>query len=154
MLYKKSSSVKGNWIKKEELINGSKAVLVSEAMPSESNFFNKDGSSQMQDVAKIKIEGQAEISNVKINKPTLNALIEAFGEESENWVDKILTVHTEKMIVAGKRVTALYLIPEGMELGEDEGGYLVITKIKENEENAGEIPIVEDEDIKVKDIPF
>ncbi len=32
------------------------------------------------------------------------------------------------MVVGGKRVTALYLVPEGFEVGEDDGGYMVVQK--------------------------
>jgi hypothetical protein len=39
-----------------------------------------------------------------------------------------LTVHTEKVAVAGKRVTALYLVPEGFEVGEDNEGYVQIVR--------------------------
>lgn len=131
MKYNKQSTVQGSWIKASELTSGAKAKLVSEAQPVEGEFGT-------QDVAKIKIQGEDEVKNVRLNKPTINGLIDAFGEDSKDWTNKELTVQTEKMLVGGKRVTALYLIPEGYSLTEDTGGYLVITK-------GEEIPVIEED---------
>ena len=86
--------------------------------------------------------------------------ISSFGKESKDWINKSITLHPEKMNVGGKRVTALYLIPEGYELREDEGGYLIIGEIgivkEKTKEPNDEIPVVEDDPnaIDVKDIPF
>ena len=168
-IYHKSSSIQGNWVKASELKSGSKAVLITQVEPMESNFTNKDGSPQTQDVAKIRIEGEKEVKNVRVNKPTINGFVAAFGEDSEKWTEKPLIIQTERMIVGGKRVTALYLIPEGFELREDEGGYLVITKIidKSKAVKDMDIPVInpegdepdeksfsEDEDIDPEKIPF
>src|SRR3990167_3619285 len=137
MKYTKKSNVQGSWIKASELTSGTRAKLVSETTPQEGEFGT-------QDIAKIKIQDEGEIKNVRINNPTLNALIEAFGEDSNLWMNKVLTVHTEKMIVAGKRVVALYLIPEGYKISEDAGGYIVISKIDDT-------PHIEE---SVEDLPF
>lgn len=123
MKYIKSEGVRGAWLEKNLELMGKKAKLVSETTPVEGQF-------GMQDVVKIRIQGDAEAKNVNLNKPTINGLIEAFGDDSKNWVNKILTLHPEKMTVSGKRVIGLYLIPEGFELIEDAGGYLVIVRIK------------------------
>lgn len=146
MKYSKSTGVQGAWVKASELESGSEARLVSETAPVEGEYGT-------QDVAKVRIKGQDDTKNIRLNKPTINGLIDAFGEDSKEWINKPLVVQTEKMIVAGKRVTALYLIPDGFQLGEDEGGYLVITRkdgVKED------IPVIEKEDdgVEAADIPF
>lgn len=124
MKFTKQTGTGGPWVKASELENGTKAKLVSEATEQEGQFGT-------QTVAKIRFQGEEESKNVNLNKPTVNALVDAFGEESKDWVGKLLTVQTEKMMVSGRRITALYLIPEGYHLSEDEGGYLVISKIGE-----------------------
>ena len=43
------------------------------------------------------------------------------------------------MNVSGRRVVALYLIPEGFELKEDAGGYLVIARKEKKEYKDGEV---------------
>lgn len=126
MEYQKSNPVSGGWVKAAEVVSGTKCKLVSECMPSESVY---EGKVIKNNVAKIRFEGDTgELKNVNVNKPSINGLVEAFGSDSKLWINKTLTAHTEKMLVGGKRVTALYLIPEGWEIKEDNGGYLVIVK--------------------------
>jgi hypothetical protein len=154
MRYTKQTTVSGNWVKAAELKSGIRAKLVSETQPMPSSFQDKDCSPKTQDVAKIRFEGMNETYNVSINRATLNALIEAFGEDSKEWINKYLTAQTEKMIVGGKRVTALYLIPEGFELKEDDGGYMVIAR-KSTETKYSVVETPESiEDINPDDIPF
>lgn len=120
-IYKKKTGTGGKWVDKSELKNGQRAKIVSETEPIEGQYGT-------QDVAKVRFEGQNDSVNVNLNGATTNALIDAFGEDSKEWIGKVLKVQLEKMVVSGKRVTALYLIPEGYSLGEDSGGYLVISK--------------------------
>lgn len=151
MKYTKQEGIRGAWLEKTMELNDKKAKLVSETKPVEGQYGN-------QDVAKIIVQGDKETKNVGLNKPTINGLIEAFGDDSNNWTNKVLTIRTEKMIVSGKRVIGFYLIPEGFELTEDAGGYLVITRIgkaedkkEEKEEKVVEYP---EDDINPDDIPF
>lgn len=117
----------GQWVKKEDLKNGIRAKIVDECTRVESQFKNDKGEAQMRDVCKVKYEGVGEF-NTTINGATIRGLIEAFGKDSKDWIAKVLTVHTEKISVAGKRVTALYLVPDGFELGEDSEGYVTVQK--------------------------
>jgi hypothetical protein len=79
-------------------------------------------------VAKVRFEGVTEPLNVSLNRCTINALVDAFGEDSTDWQGHTLTVETEKVRVAGKAVTALYLLPEGYIKTDDENGYAIIIK--------------------------
>ncbi|MCH9022916.1 MAG: hypothetical protein IID32_09135, partial [Planctomycetes bacterium] len=106
MKYTKQTGVQGAWVDKAAIISGTKAKLVSETEPTEGEYGK-------QDVAKIRIEGDAETKNVRINKPTIAGLIDAFGDDSKDWINKELTIQTEQMRVGGKKVTALYLLAEG-----------------------------------------
>ena len=107
----------------------------------------------MQDTAKVQFKGFKEPMNMNINKPTLEGLIDAFGGDSKNWIDKELTVQTEKAVIAGKRVTIVYLLAEGFELKEDADGYMKVVKIgaEPSKEDTIEYP---EEDINPQDIPF
>lgn len=157
MQYTKQTTTKGAWVNASELVSGDKAKLVAETIEVDTEF---EGKPRKQSQSKISIEGKEDTLNVNVNKPSLNALIDAFGTESKDWINKPLTLQTEKMLIAGKRRTALYLIPEGYELREDEGGYLVIGEIEVVKEKLTgeppEIPVIEDDPnaIDVKDIPF
>jgi hypothetical protein len=127
-IYSKNESVQGKWVNKKEIVSGSSCRIVSETEPQPSNFKNDDGSPSVQDVAKVRFEGSDEPVNVAINRPSINALVDAFGEDSRNWMNKPLKAVTEKTVVAGKRGIALYLVPQGYEVTEDAGGYVVIVK--------------------------
>ena len=140
MQYEKS--VQGSWVKSDDVKSGTKAKLISETAPKQGKFTDDEGKPKMQDVAKIRFEGVEEPLNIALNRATIYGLIDAFGSDSKEWIGKTLTTQTEKMIVAGRNVRALYLIPEGFELTEDSGGYNVITKI-------GDV-----DDITPEQIPF
>jgi hypothetical protein len=65
-------------------------------------------------------------------------------------MNKHPTVHVEKTMIAGKRGVAMYLEPEGYEVTEDAGGYLVIAR---QGATAGAAPAPKDS-INPEDIPF
>lgn len=148
MKYQRQISVTGSWVKAGEL-KATKAKIISETLPQTSSFLNKDGSPKTQDVCKVKFEGDQEAVNVSLNRATVNALVDAFGEDSKDWIGKVLNVETEKMRVAGKAVVALYLIPENYKRIDDENGYATIIK-NDNQEKL-EYPA---DEINADDIPY
>jgi hypothetical protein len=150
-VYTKSASVSGKWVKGGDIKSGTKAKLKAETVKRESQFKNKDETVKMQDVSKIRFEDDVEVYNIALNRATIDALIDAFGPESNNWIDKVLTTQVEKMVVAGRAVRALYLIPEGFELGEDQNGYMVINRIGSKDEDVNQD--LEDE-LDASSIPF
>lgn len=152
MKYQKQVSVIGSWAKASEL-TAKRAKIVSETNPMPSSFTNKDGTPKTQDVCKVKFEGVEEPMNVSLNRATINALVDAFGEDSKDWMNHVLTVATEKVRVAGKAVTALYLVPEGYVKTDDENGYAVIEKLSEAGQAADKL-MNGTPDIDDSDIPF
>ncbi len=143
--YEKKVSIFGNWVKGKDLVSGSKAVLVSETNPIKSQFKDKNGNEKTQDVAKIKFDGKDEELNISLNRATIDGLIDAFGNDSKNWINKPLTVITDKVSVGGKRVIAVYLVAEGYILEEDGDGYLHIFKKGQNDGK-----IIKDEEINME----
>lgn len=119
----------GAWVDKTTLETGTTAKIVSETKPSPSNFKDRDGNPQTQDVCKVLFGNSTEAVNVGLNKPTIAGLMHAFGDDSINWQGHQLTVETEKMRIAGRAVIALYLIPEGYKRIDDENGYAVIVPV-------------------------
>lgn len=124
--YQKSQGIRGAWVKGKDVVDGTRCVLVSEVRPIASQFRDKNDNIKMQDVGKVKFEGKDEPVNISLNRATIDALVDAFGEDSADWMNQPLITETEKVAVAGKRVTVVYLLPEGYELQEDEGGYVKI----------------------------
>lgn len=151
----------GKWAKASELGHVKRAKITTEVKPSPSQFKDKDGNAQMQDVGKVQFEGVKEELNVRLNRATISGLVKAFGSDSKLWVGKVLNVVTEKMRVAGKQVTALYLIPSGYELTNDAEGYAKIQKIGVETEQpapADDIPTIQEgedvEEFQITDVPF
>ena len=129
MKYQKQQSIGGAWGKGAEVQSGSRCKLMSETVPMQSQFKNeKTGEVKTQDVAKILFSGDTEEKNISLNRATINGLIDAFGDDSALWQGQVLTAETEKVRVAGKAVTAVYLVADGYERVDDEGGYTVIVK--------------------------
>ena len=62
----------------------------------------------------LHFSGDTETKNISLNRATINGLVDEFGEDSEQW----LTAETEKVVVGGKRQTALYLVADGYEKTE------------------------------------
>ena len=149
--YSKQNFVGGAWIKKGEVKSGTKGKLVSETEPQPSNFKNDKGEVQMQDVAKIRLDGATEAVNISLNRATISGLVDAFGEDSKNWIGKELTIITERSTFGGKRGYSIYLLADGYSMEDDENGYLVI--VNSNKES---VPVGEEaeERIDPKDIPF
>ncbi len=145
MKYKKSSNTQGAWIKKDEVDSGSICKIVSETEP-------KEGEYGIQNVTKLRIKGAEDSLNMNINKTTINGLIEAFGEDSKDWIGKELVFYKEKQTISGKRQVAVYLIPQEFELTEDENGYIIILPIggKKVVEKTKEA----NEELDISDIPF
>ncbi len=129
MNYQKQVSVGGSWVKGAEVVSGTHCKLMSAAERMPSQFKDeKTGETKFQDVAKVFFSGETETKNISLNRATINGLVDAFGEDSALWQDKVLTAETEKVRVAGRAVTAVYLVPEGYERVDDENGYTVIVK--------------------------
>ena len=127
MKVSKSSGTGGPWLKKQDLKNGDQIKLVSEAGEIQ-------GQNGIQLVAKCRIKGwQGDAMNLSINPQSKNALIDAFGDDTKNWINQLLTAHVERALIGGKRVTILYLIPQQFEITEDQGGYIVIKRVGDKE---------------------
>lgn len=141
------SAVLGKWLDKSELKNGDQVKIVSEAKL-------EAGQHGEQLVAKVKLRGgDNEAKNVAINGQSRKAIVQAYGDETSNWIDKIFTVELDKTTIGGKRVLVLYLIPEEFELKEDAGGYLVIQH-KPYVDTSGPTIEYPEEEINPESIPF
>jgi hypothetical protein len=158
MKYQKSNTIIGAWIKGSELSAIKEAKIVSETEPKPSLFTNKEGSPKTQNVCKIMFKGKEEVFNISLNKATINGLVDAFGDESKDWMNKLLGVETEKVRVAGKAGIATYLIPEGYERVDNQDGFAEIVKmgLEKKINQPEDIPVINDENdnIDVADIPF
>lgn len=146
--YTKSVAVQGSWVDKSKLREGMRAKIVTETNAEPSKYLDqKTGQPKMQDVCKVRFEGMNDPAKVSLNRTTINALVEAFGEDSAAWQGNELMVSIKKN--DGK--TYLYLIPSGFVRTEDSEGYTVIVRAGQA---PGELPVVP-QDAPVKtNLPF
>lgn len=133
-----NKSVGGAWLDADTLSDGVKIKLVSECVKQESRFKDRDGNVKTENVAKVRVQGKEDTVNMRLNWTTIYGLIDAFGKESKDWIDKVLTVKTVDAMVGDTMRTIVYLIPEGFELGKTADKKLEIRKI------GGTAPVKED----------
>ncbi len=77
-------------------------------------------------------------------------MIDAFGEDSKNWIGKKVKVWAIRSNVKGKMINVYYYSHPDAIL-EDDGVFAIPGKDKVKKDG---IPIVEEEEIDPKDIPF
>lgn len=146
-----SQSLPGEWLKIRDLSSGTQLKIVEEARQEQSNFDNK----KTRWVTQVKVQGEEGVKNININFTSLKALVSAFGDDSSDWVGKVVTARVEQAIVGGKKVHILYLVPEGYDLVEGEDGFMNISSKKQTDTKPGETEGSDDpEDIDPKSIDF
>lgn len=83
----------GTYLKAKDAERGAIIEILDEGHWEESKKFTyEDGSPQQQCVFKIRYKGEEK--NMKLNKASRVAMIDAFGEESKGWIGK-----TAKLII-------------------------------------------------------
>jgi len=144
MLYKKRVSL-GAFLKKGKDFKENDIVeIADEGRQIEGQF-------GMQDIFLIKLSDEKK-GNVTFNSTSINNLIDAFGEDSKNWVGKKVKVWGILSNVQGKIIKVYYFAHPDAVLNNE--GIFVLPQKKDER-----IPIVEEEedtaeDIDSKDIPF
>jgi hypothetical protein len=148
-----NKSVGGAWLDADSLADGTKVKIVSECIKQESRFKGKDGEPKTENIAKVRTKGKEEAVNMRPNWTTIYGLIDAFGSDSKDWIDQVLTVRTVEALVGNTMRTIVYLIPEGFELGKNADKKLEIRKVGGSaaKEDVVDYP---QEDINPDDIPF
>lgn len=120
-----------------DLQHGDKITLLNSGV-------EEDGNYGMQ--TNFKIQTRNGEKKTSFNQRTINALIDEYGDEGDNWVNKELTVLLQKTIIGGKKCIVAYFVCDGWEL--DEYGELV----KTGSQIVGKQPIPDEDDLN--GIPF
>lgn len=132
---------------------------------------------QNDDIITIKNEGEKELSEkfgeqfylvvstrngdkkLKVNATSFNTMIDAFGDETSEWIDKEVKAFTKKDMINNKKVTIVYLAPRGYHL--DEWGDLVKKEADTpreapapTEKTEGQKQVEDAQEITPEDIPF
>lgn len=121
------NSTTGSWLNKDKVEEGQRVKLVSECTKKESKFTNPDGTPQVANEVKAQFEGMTEPVNMNLNWTTVYALIEAFGDESKNWMGHTLTAKIKDATTG----VSIYLVPDGFELARNEDKRWTIRKAED-----------------------
>lgn len=70
----------------------------------------------------LKVQTRNGEKNASLNQTSQNNLIDAFGDETSNWVGKEIKVHLIKAMVSGKMREVMYLAHPEWEM-DDEGKF-------------------------------
>lgn len=82
---------------------------------------------------------------ISFNQTSLNNLVDAFGDDSEDWVNKKVKVFLVKQMVSGTLRNIAYFAGEDWEMTDK--GFRQTSVLDD-------IPVIEPDDIKLEDIPF
>jgi len=128
----KKISVVGEWAKiKQDIFDGDIIVITNEGQIITGEYGDRHV---------FKVETKNGIKNLSFNQTTINYLIDAFGEETNEWQGEKVKVWLIKSNVGGKIRDIVYLTAPDWIEGED-GFYSPFEKKEEDE-----IPIVEASD--------
>jgi len=133
MLYKKRVSV-GSFLKKGvDVKSGDSVKIASEGKRVPGEFGE-------QDVFLMKLEDGTE-GNIGINQTSINNWIDAWGEDSVNWIGKEVKVEVVKQNVQGKIRPVYYFLHPDTILNEESGEFIIPDKSREA------IPVIESDDL-------
>jgi len=145
MKVQKKISVQGDWAKKFQDISNEDIITIK----NEGQIISGDYGER--NVFKIETKNGEKL--LTFNQTSMNNLIDAYGDETKNWIGKEVKVWIVKASVGGKLKDVIYLTAPDWQMGED-GFYP-----PENKDiNTGDVPVVEEgestNEINVEDIPF
>ena len=132
MKYTKKVSIKVDFaVKGVEIKDGDIIQLLDEGR-------TEPGTFGPQHVFKVKLAGGTE-KDFSVNQTSLNNLIDAFGDEASEWIDKDVRVWAILQSVSGKMKKVYYLSHKDAEIDEATGEFVMTVKADDG------IPVVNDD---------
>lgn len=140
-IFKKKQS-SGPFLKKgEDIKQGDLVEIASEGR-------QEQGEYGTQNIFLIKTASKE--GNMSLNQTTINALVDAYGEDSKAWIGKQAKVTAIKQMVAGKLMNVFYLSHPDAEMSDDGVFYIPNTQTSTKKS-----AIPDDEDrVNPEEIPF
>lgn len=97
-----------SWIKADDVKDGQVVTFVNEGEWTESSkFTHDDGSPVRQFTIKVKLNGEERDMN--LNKVSRENLVEAYGDDTANWVGMSAKVEKVKVMVGGEMKNSIIL---------------------------------------------
>lgn len=112
MRVQKKTSIGGAWAKAgENLKDGDKIKLMNAGEIVDGEFGPRH-------VFKIMTRAKEEL-NLSFNQTSLNNLVDAFGEDTDSWKDKVVNVFVLRVMVSGKLRNVAYIAADGYVMDEE-----------------------------------
>lgn len=93
--------------------------------------------------------------NMSLNQTTINNLIDAFGDETENWIGKEVYTTIVRVMIGGELKTAAYLAAEGWKM-DSNGKFYNVNQNHTDVQTTGNQqkfqPVIQVDDIDFEDI--
>jgi len=108
----------------------------------------------------FKIKTRNGDKKLSFNQKTINVLIQEFGEDTENWMNKDVKVILHKTIIAGKKAIVPYLVTSDWQIDEYgelfKAGGVGTPNQPQNAPEPSNLPseTSTSDEVKVEDIPF
>ncbi len=147
MHIQKKTTISGEWAKKgEDVKDGDSIIVLDEGEIVTGDF----GDSH---VFKVKTDKGDKL--LRFNQTSLNNMVDAFGTNSAQWVNKVVKVWMIKVMVGGKMQDVVFLSHPDAEM-DDEGRFKLETSsdTTENSVTVDNYPTEETEGISSEDTPF
>ncbi len=133
MKYQKKVSVGAFAKKGVDIMDGDRITIANEGKEVVGQF-------GPQDVFLVRLKSGEE-KNINVNQTSINGLVDAYGEDSLQWIGKIVKVWLITQNVAGKFVKVLYISHPDADLTEN--GFILsgaIAPAESIEDDTNEIP--------------
>jgi hypothetical protein len=110
---KKGAALNGTWAKVGQDVRDGDRLQIKDA-----GSIDTSGNFGPKKVFKIMTTKKEEFI-MNFNQTSLNNLVEGFGEESQDWIGKVVKAFVVKQMVGDGLKNVAYLAPEGWEMDED-----------------------------------
>lgn len=101
-----------NYLKSEDVKQGDMVTILSEGeWVASAKYTYSDGTPRKDFLLKVK-HGEAE-KDFRLNATNKKTLVKAYGEETADWVGKIISLETANVMVSGKMMKTMIATPVG-----------------------------------------
>jgi len=102
----------GNYLKTKDVENGTTITIKNEGEWVESTMYKyEDGNPKVDFVVKVEVNGEEK--SMRVNKTNRDILIEAYGNDTAEWIGKTAVITKEKIMVAGEKKDTIVLDTQG-----------------------------------------
>lgn len=159
---KSSSIISGPWAKPgSNILNGDVITFL------DAGQMDEEGAYGPKMVFKVKVPRDVEEKNLSLNQNSINNLVEAYGEETDDWVGKQAKAYVVKQMVGKEMKNVGYFVGRGFALDDNfklvrttTGPAAVVPKkpkatmASASDDDIPVIDVDDDKELRIEDVPF